>query len=200
MDIDDFRKLALSEMDAVYRLAYHLAGHPQEADDLVQETYLRAFKFGAGFKAADHGVRPWLFKILHNVVNSRHANDHRRRQVMEDLQDQAAPEAAAHDGPLPDLSTLNWDAVDERLKAAIDELPLPHREVFLLCAVEGLRYREIADVMEVPLGTIMSRLYRARAQLSSRLTELAAERGFNKGGQGPPGPSPGKPGGDAPQR
>lgn len=184
METNDFRKLALSEMDAVYRLAYHLAGQPQEVDDLVQETYLRAFKFGLSFKTTDHGIRPWLFKILHNVVNTRYSSDHRRRQLMEDLQVQAVPVAAAHDGPIPDLSELNWDDVDERLKAAIDELPLAHRTVFLLCAVEGLRYREIADVMEVPLGTIMSRLYRARAQLSARLAALAAERGF-KGGHAP---------------
>ena len=181
MDHDDFRKLALSEMDAVYRLAYHLTQRGQEAADLVQETYLRAFRAADGFQPTAHGIRPWLFKILHNVVHTRASRDHRQRQVLEEAQAMATPSHGSQDEPFTDLSNLNWEEVDERLKQAIDALPLPHRTAFLLCAVEGLRYREIADVMDVPVGTVMSRLHRARTLLSNQLTGLAAERGMKSG-------------------
>jgi RNA polymerase sigma-70 factor (ECF subfamily) len=77
-----------------------------------------------------------------------------------------------------ELSSLNWETVDERLKHAIGELPLPQRTVFLLCAVEGLRYRDIADIAGIPVGTVMSRLYKARQVLSARLAALSAEQGF----------------------
>jgi RNA polymerase sigma-70 factor (ECF subfamily) len=177
---EEFRNLALVEMEAVYRLAYHLARQPQEADDFVQETYLRAFKSADSYRPHEHGVRPWLFKILHNVVNTRLSQQLRQRDVLDDLQHQ--PPAATPTGPagVPDLSQVNWDRVDERLKAAVHELPLPHRTAFLLCAVEGMTYREIADVTEVPIGTVMSRLYRARATLAERLVSLAAEQGLNR--------------------
>ncbi len=176
MEPEEFSTIVLAEMEAVHRLAYHLARHAQEADDLVQETYLRAFKSAATYKAYDRGARPWLFKILHNVLNTRLAQDHRQRELVEHLQQQPLgcpdPEALIH------LSQLNWDAVDQRLKTAIAELPLPYRQVFLLCAVEDLSYREIAHVMEIPVGTVMSRLYRSRASLAARLVGLAAEQGM----------------------
>ena len=72
---------------------------------------------------------------------------------------------------------MNWEEVDDQLKHAIEELPEHYRHVLLLWAVEGLKYREIAEIMDVVLGTVMSRLYRARAQLSQKLSDLAAEHG-----------------------
>lgn len=175
----EFRTLALAEMDAVYRLAYHLARQPEEADDFVQETYLRAFKSAGSYRPHEHGVRPWLFKILHNVINTRLSQQLRQREVLEDLRHQAASSSSGPAG-VPDLSGIDWDRIDERLKAAIHELPLTHRTAFLLCAVEGLTYREIADVTEVPIGTVMSRLYRARAILAERLVTLGTEQGRNR--------------------
>ena len=169
MDQEAFRELVLPELDAVHRLAWHLTLSPHEADDLVQETYLRAFKGFATFRLTEHGPRPWLFKILHNTYRTRLG---KRRQEPA-LDDDAADRAAAPPEP---PAVLDWEQVDERLKKAIEALPASYRTVLLLWAVEGLKYREIADVTEVALGTVMSRLFRARQILAGQLAELAAEQ------------------------
>jgi len=174
-----FRELALAEMDAVYRMAYHLARNPDEAADLVQETYLRALRAADTFELRENGIRPWLFKILHNAFYSRLAQQ--RRQVGGSDQMEDIVEPTPEEAPAWDLASLDWEYVDDRLKHAIQELPEHYREVLLLWAVEGLKYREIADVLDVPLGTVMSRLYRARTILTQQLTELAAEQGIRQG-------------------
>lgn len=178
MDSQAFRELLLAEMDALYRMAMHLARHPDDAADLVQETYLKAFRAEANFEVRGQGVRPWLFKILHNNYYSRVGKLQREPTLADDLaHDQAASEL---DSPPPawDLESLDWEQVDQRLKQAITQLPLHYREVLLLWAVEGLKYRQIAEVLGIPLGTVMSRLYRARAILSQQLADLATEMGI----------------------
>jgi RNA polymerase sigma-70 factor (ECF subfamily) len=191
LDSDAFHKLLLAEVDAVYRLACHLSHTRSEADDLVQETYLRALKSAGTFTfVPSHGIRPWLFKILHNVIHTRYVKTNRERAILEEFQRQTPNSDAARSqessatnsvsdgspgGNLDCSMPVNWDGIDERLKHAIAELPMSFREVFLLSAVEGLKYREIAEVIDAPLGTVMSRLSRARATLSERLAGLAAE-------------------------
>lgn len=176
METNEFRELLVAELDSVYRMAMHLSRRPEEAADLAQETYLRAFKAQHTFELRDAGVRPWLFKILHNVFYTRVGRQKREPMLSEDLQHEASPDGAA---PAWDLASLDWEQVDERLKHAIDDLPDHYREVLLLWAIEGLKYREIADVLDVPLGTIMSRLHRARNILSQQLADLAAENGIH---------------------
>lgn len=182
----EFRKLAMDEIDAVHRMALHLARHPDDANDLVQETYLRAFRGEGTFTLGERGIRPWLFKILHNVFFTRKDRQKREPMLSEDLGAFTASNGGdgqpGGDGPAWDLASLNWEQVDDRLKHAIDELPEHYRAVLLLWAVEGLKYREIADVLEVPLGTVMSRLFRTRSLLAERLSGLAAEHGI--GGNG----------------
>lgn len=174
------RELLLAEMDAVYRMAMHLARHPDEAADLVQETYLKAFKAEATFELREQGVRPWLFKILHNSFYTRVGKRKREPTIADDLAHEATPSELDVPPPAWDLESLDWEQVDDRLKHAIEALPDHYREVLLLWAVEGLKYREIADVLDVPLGTVMSRLYRARATLSKELAEYAAEQGIKE--------------------
>ena len=169
-------------MDAVYRMAMHLSRHPDEASDLVQETYLKAFKAEDRFELRDQGVRPWLFKILHNNFYTRVSRQKREPTLGDDLPEQPVPSEIDEPGPAWDLASLDWEQVDDRLKHAIEQLPDHYREVLLLWAVEGLKYREIARVLEVPLGTIMSRLYRARGILSEQLADLAAEAGITVDG------------------
>jgi RNA polymerase sigma-70 factor (ECF subfamily) len=170
-----FRELLLAEMDSVYRMAMHLSRRPDDAADLVQETYLKAMRAQGTFRLGERGVRPWLFKILHNTFYTRVERDRREATLGDGLPETAV--AGAVDAPPPawDLASLDWEQVDDRLKHAIEELPAHYRAVLLLWAVEGLKYREVADVIEVPLGTVMSRLHRARAMLSEKLTDLAAE-------------------------
>jgi RNA polymerase sigma-70 factor (ECF subfamily) len=180
VDRAQFEKLALEHMDAVYRMALQLTRRPDEAADLVQETYLRALRSAAGFQEKGGGIRSWLFTILHNTFYTRIKRESRAPSAVEAFYD-ADPRAAAADDPPPawDLASLDWEHVDERLKKAIDELSPEHREVLLLWGVEGMKYRQIADVTGVPIGTVMSRLHRARKILAESLEELTADLGWH---------------------
>jgi len=178
VDTQAFRELAMAEMDAVYRMALHLARHPDDASDLVQETYLKAFKSEKLFELREQGIRPWLFKILHNNFYTKLSKQKREPTIADELEPQAVDSEQDSPPPAWDLEHMDWEQVDDRLKRAIEELPEHYREVLLLWAVEGMKYKEIAVVVDVPLGTVMSRLYRARAILSKQLAELASEKGI----------------------
>lgn len=177
MDRSEFERLALEQLDAVYRMALHLTRNPDQADDVVQDVYARALRPSAvdGFEdrttdAGGSSIRSWLFTITHNVFFSRVKRDKRSPQAVGEFF------AEADDAPLPDdppaawgLATLDWEHVDDRLRAAIDDLRPEFREVLLLWGVEGLKYREIAAILDVPIGTVMSRLHRARKLLADAL-------------------------------
>ncbi len=181
MERAEFDKLALEHMDAVYRLALQLARHPDEAADLVQETYLRALRSSNGFEEKGGGMRSWLFTILHNAFYTR-VKKKARGPVSVDEFHQADDRARQPDEPPPawDLKSVDWEHVDGRLKAAVEALSEEHREILLLWGVEGMKYREIAEIVGVPIGTVMSRLHRARAVLAESLEEFAAEFGWIK--------------------
>ena len=180
MSRDEFENLALPHLDAVYRMAMHLARDSNEASDLVQETYLKALKVADRFEERDGGIRPWLFKILHNLSYTEFSNARRLPTPIEEL------DWVAADGPGPgeplaswSLADLDWEDVDECLKQAIAELRQEYRTVLLLWAVEGLKYREIAEIEAIPIGTVMSRLHRARRIVATRL--LAAGHRASRG-------------------
>jgi len=177
MDPHAFREHLVEELDSVYRLAMHLTGNADEAADLAQDTYMRALRASDRFELREHGIRPWLFKILHNCFYSRVNRKQREPRLSEDLQ-WASGQTPPASVPAADHQGWNWDDVDERLKHAIEDLPTHHRSVLLMWAVEGFKYREIADVLDVPIGTVMSRLSRARTVLADQLGELAAENGM----------------------
>ncbi len=182
MKRDAFDQLALEHLDAVYRLALQLVRHPDEASDLVQETYLKALRVAERFEERGGGIRPWLFKILHNVFYTRLARDKRAPLSVDELHGASTDEPGPDDpGPAWDLSTLDWEHVDDRIKTAIEDLRPEYRTVLLLWAVEGLKYREIANVQEIPIGTVMSRLHRARSTLVDQLAEFAEEFGRSRG-------------------
>lgn len=157
-----------------------LTRRPDDAADLVQETYLRAIRSADRFEERGGGIRPWLFTILHNAFYTRLRKDSRAPMSVDEFYSAESADGAA-DAPPPawDLASLNWEHVDERLKAAIDELSGEHREVLLLWGVEGLKYREIAGILDVPIGTVMSRLHRARRLLADALDEFASEMGVS---------------------
>ncbi len=164
-------------------MARQLARDEQGAADLVQETYLRALRASDRFEERAGGLKAWLFRILHNVFFTELERARRRPIPMEDAGADAAhpgPEPDA-EGPLWNLAGLDWEKVDQRIKVAIARLRPDFREVLLLWAVEGLKYREIAEVIEVPIGTVMSRLHRARATLAEELREVAEERRLGGG-------------------
>lgn len=189
LERQEFEKLALEHLDAVYRMAFHLTRRPDEAEDLVQEVYVRAmrpetierFEESAG----TGGMRSWLFAICHNQFYTRLRRASRRPALVEEFYTASETERAPEDPPPAyDRATLDWEHVDGRLKAAIDDLKPEYREALLMWGVDGLKYREIAAIMDVPIGTIMSRLHRARKLLADRLLadeKTAAELGLGNG-------------------
>ncbi len=179
---EQFESLALEHLDAVFRMAMQLVRHPSEASDLVQETYLKALRVADRFEERGGGIRPWLFKILHNVFYTSLATAKRVPVPVDELHG-AIADTPGPDEPAPawDLGSLNWEFVDERLKSAIEDLRPEYRTVLLLWGVEGLKYREIAKIQDIPIGTVMSRLHRARSILADQLADLAEETGRSGG-------------------
>ncbi len=182
LERNTFENLALEHLDAVYRMAMQLARHPDEASDLVQETYLRALRVAERYEERGGGIRPWLFKILHNAFYTRVGKAKRQPISVQDIPGATSLEPGpAEPPPAWDLESLEWEHVDERLKASIEQLRPEYRSVLLLWGVEGLKYREISDIQDIPIGTVMSRLHRARRILAEQLSDLAEESGLLEG-------------------
>jgi RNA polymerase sigma-70 factor (ECF subfamily) len=174
-----FESLVLKEIDALFRLALRLTGNRSAADDLVQETLLRAYKAFDHFKIQEFGVKPWLFKILHHVYFNTLSND-RRHPV---LKDEPIWNLLADHHPenwmTENIEQIDWEQFDEEIKRGIDTLEPEHRMVLLLWSLEQLSYKEIAEICNVPIGTVMSRLFRARKELAMKLTSYANTNRFS---------------------
>lgn len=158
-----FEHSIMPHMGAAYNLARWLAGNEPDAQDVVQEAYLRAFKFFGGFRGGNS--RCWLLRIVRNAFYdwlTRNRQEGKVTTFEEELHDTPAENGA------PDTLLLE-KANHEMLHQAIAELPVEFRETLILRELEGFSYKEIADVAEVPLGTVMSRLARAREHLRTLL-------------------------------
>jgi RNA polymerase sigma-70 factor (ECF subfamily) len=171
-DDKSFEDLALPHLDVVYRVARRLSGSEHEAEDLVQETYLKAYRAFANFEVRSYGVRPWLLKILNNTFLNRRA---REKRAPKSTDQQTLEETQAVDASVapPDL---DYEHLDAEVKQALDGLAPEFRSVVLLWATMELSYQEIADILDVPIGTVMSRLHRARRQLTGDLETYAREQ------------------------
>jgi len=155
-----FADLALPLFDQLYNFAHWLTQDAAEAEDLVQETHVKALRGFSGFQAGTN-FRAWIFRILRNAfLNSRAG----LKMVALDPDD----EEPASDAPSPE-AVLVAQANRETVRAALTELAVPQREILLLCEVEEMSYEEIAQVLSIPIGTVMSRLYRARKALRAVL-------------------------------
>lgn len=185
MDRKEFEQLALEHLDGLYRMAIKLTRHPDEASELVQETYLKALRHASSFEEKGKGMRAWLFTILHNTFYSDIRRRNRTATPVDEFYDAASDERIPDEAPpVWNLASLDWEHVDDRLKNAIEGLSTEHREVLLLWGVEGMKYREISTVLDVPIGTVMSRLHRARKILAESLEDFAAEVGFTSNSDG----------------
>jgi RNA polymerase sigma-70 factor (ECF subfamily) len=172
---DEFERLALEQVDVLYRVARRLTSHADQVADLVQETYLRALRAANTFDMQEHGIRPWLVRILQNVHFSRAVRDKRQPTSIETAPLESGRQDSRSD-PYP-AGSAGWDGMDERLVRALNDLPVEYRVVLLLWSVEEFSYKEIAESLEIPIGTVMSRLYRARQQLGEKLHGFAIEEG-----------------------
>jgi RNA polymerase sigma-70 factor, ECF subfamily len=159
-----FEDLAMPLFDSAYNFAYWLAQDRDDAEDLVQETYLKAFRGFASFHSGTN-FRAWMFQILKNTFLSARARKQRREAVMLSPDEMSELPASSDDIESILSARTRLDAV----QGAIDQLPVIFREVLLLCDVEEASYREIAEILSIPIGTVMSRLARARKSVRESL-------------------------------
>lgn len=157
-----FEELAIPLFEQLYNFAHWLAKNREEAEDLVQETYAKALRGYSSFQPGTN-FRAWMYRILRNTfLTSRTGLKAKMTVPLEDEENGAAAVAADTITPEAILIDRSNQAL---LQSALEELPVHSREILLLCEVEEMSYQEIADALEIPLGTVMSRLSRARAAL-----------------------------------
>jgi RNA polymerase sigma-70 factor, ECF subfamily len=162
---DAFEGLAMPLFDQLYNFAHWLTQNPEEAEDLVQETYAKALKGFSSFQLGTN-FRAWMYRILRNTFLTSRTGLKATMTVPLDTEEEGpelAVESATPETILVERSNR------ELLQSAIDELPLYFREILLLCEVEEMSYQEIAETLSIPIGTVMSRLSRARRTLRDRL-------------------------------
>jgi RNA polymerase sigma-70 factor (ECF subfamily) len=189
--VDDraaFEAAAMPYLDSLYNTAYRMARNAEDAEDLVQETFLKGYRSYAQFTPGTN-LKAWLFKILKNTF----INEYRRKQAaprksdfaeIEDaFESQLAPEAAGQMKNPEEEALAN--AFDEDVQRALDLLPADYRMAVLLADIEGFSYREIAEILEIPVGTVMSRLYRGRKLLEEAMLRYAREHGYMREGSEP---------------
>jgi len=181
-----FADQAMQYMSPLYSAALRMTRNPADAEDLVQETFLKAYRGFGGFTEGTN-LKAWLYRILTNTyINSYRAKSRRPDETpLDESEDlylyrrlgglEAVTAGRSAEDELMDFFT------DQEVKDAIEALPEQFRMAVLLADVEGFSYKEIAEITDVPIGTVMSRLHRGRKQLQKRLWDLAVERGIVEG-------------------
>jgi RNA polymerase sigma-70 factor (ECF subfamily) len=182
----DFDSQAMPYLDSLYNTAYRMTRSAEDAEDLVQETFFKAYKYYDKFEEGTN-LKAWLFKILKNTfinnyrkkkleprsVDFAEIEDSFERIVRKDNSDQPAdPEAEYFHGVL-----------DDDVKRALDSLPYDYRMVVILADLEDFSYKEIAEILDCPVGTVMSRLYRGRKLLEKALLRYARQHGYIRGAE-----------------
>ncbi|MES2766678.1 MAG: sigma-70 family RNA polymerase sigma factor [Bacteroidota bacterium] len=175
----EFEREALPHMSSLYNFALRMCRDRDEASDLVQETYLKAFRFFDKFEPGTN-CKAWLFRIMKNSYINRYRKISREPDKVdydsiEEFYDTLRPETA-------DSSNLEEkffnNLLDDEVSTALQSLPDDFRTVVILCDIEGFTYEEIAEFVDCPIGTVRSRLHRARKMLAQKLTEYARTRGY----------------------
>jgi len=173
-----FEQEALVHSNVLYRFGLQLTGNAQDADDLVQETYLKAYRFWDQYTEGTN-IRAWLFRILKNSFLNEYRRKARKPEMVEytetTLGISEPEEAISADIPHDQLHT---HILDDDISSAVSGLDERFRVVLVLCDLQGLRYEEIAQVIGCPVGTVRSRLHRARRLLRLKLYEYAMARGY----------------------
>ncbi len=182
----DFERDVFPFVDSLYSTAYRLVMNHQDAEDLVQETCLKAFKYHDKFEMGTN-LRAWLFKILKNTF----INNYRKKKATPQQVDFAGIEESM-ESLIPDHTRTAADPesllfaglLDDQVEGALNDLPEEYHMVVVLADIEGKSYKEIAQIMHIPLGTVMSRLYRGRKMLEEALLDYGIRKGYLR--HGPP--------------
>jgi RNA polymerase sigma-70 factor (ECF subfamily) len=181
----DFEAAAMPFVDALYNTAYRMTRNAEDAEDLVQETYFKAYKYYDKFQEGTN-LKAWLFKILKNTF----INNYRKKQRIPPQSDFADIEESFESQLSEELiekikspeQELLANVLDQEVQKALEGLPDDYRMAVILADLEGFSYKEIAEILEVPLGTVMSRLYRGRKLLEAAMLRYARDHGYLRDG------------------
>lgn len=175
----DFQKEAMVHIDSLYNFALRMTGDPEDANDLVQETYMKAYRFFDSFEKGTN-CKAWLFRILKNS----YINKYRKESKEPDKVDYDDIKEFYHTVKHSSLDSNDMqeklfnELLDDEVARALDSLPEDFREVVQLCDIEGFTYEEIANMVDCPIGTVRSRLHRGRKILREKLLEYARQHGY----------------------
>ena len=177
----DFQSVVVPYVDALYNTALRMTRNPQDAEDLVQETYLKAYKYYDKFTEGTN-LKAWLFRILKNtfINNYRKKQQEPPKNAFDEIEDAFEKHISSEAGgriPSPEENALE-DVLDDEVQHAMDSLPDDYRMVVVLADLEDFSYQEISQILDIPVGTVMSRLYRARRRLESEMLHYAQDHGY----------------------
>lgn len=175
-----FDKEFMPHIDSMYNFGFRLTMDEDDANDLVQDTYLKAFRFINSFEQGTN-AKAWLFRILKNSF----INDYRKKSKEPskvDYQEIETTYNSSEDAEVEHTSDLRYDAVQDMIgdevANGLNSLPVDFRTVIILCDIEGFTYEEMAKILDIPIGTVRSRLHRARNLLKDKLRDYAATMGY----------------------
>lgn len=178
---EQFSAEALTHLDSMYGAALRLTRSESDAEDLVQDSFLKAYRFYDRYEPGTN-MRAWLLRVLTNTFINKYRRTHRERRVFEGDDAEPVGEGVMSRAAMRALHDPVGDAlrplISKEIQSALDELSDEHRLMILLADVEELSYKEIAEIVGCPIGTVMSRLHRARKQLQVRLLDHAVELGI----------------------
>jgi RNA polymerase sigma-70 factor (ECF subfamily) len=178
-ELEVFHRELMPQINALYNFAFHLTYNEDDANDLVQETYMKAYRFIDKYIAGTN-AKAWLFKILKNAFINEYRKKSKRPQNV-DYEEIAIYHDSEEDGytRYTDLREEIFEGMmGDEVTIAINSLPIDFRTVILLCDVEDFTYEEISKIIDIPIGTVRSRLHRARNMLKEKLTEYAKSMGY----------------------
>jgi len=175
----DFEREAIPHMDALYNFAFKMTGDSDDANDLVQETYMRAFRFFDKFENGTN-CKAWLFRIMKNTFINVYRKESKSPEKVdyEEIENFYENIKASNTDDAHLEKDIYDNLLDDELTEAISNLPEDFRTVIILCDIEGFTYEEIADFVDAPVGTVRSRLHRARKMLFTKLHSYAIDKGY----------------------